>query len=183
MKLSPDDLVVHAAFLGAPGSGKTTLALNVVEQLLLRGIPAILIDRKGDLCGYAHAGAVARRGQRPHRRRPCPAAPRQVDVALYTPGNPSGRPLSIALAPEGLETLPTFERQQVARFAAVALGGMMNYTTRASDQSRLAILARAIELLPRSILVSQWAWKHSLVSSTRRTQPGQRRGPPRPEAV
>ena len=33
------------------------------------------------------------------RRRP---APRAVDVAVYTPGNPQGRPLSIAIAPAGL---------------------------------------------------------------------------------
>ncbi|MEL6290009.1 MAG: AAA family ATPase, partial [Pseudomonadota bacterium] len=44
----------HAAMLGGSGSGKTTLAISVIEQLLLRGIPAILIDRKGDLCSYAN---------------------------------------------------------------------------------------------------------------------------------
>ena len=40
----------HAAVLGGSGSGKTTLALSLIEQLLLKGIPAVLIDRKGDLC-------------------------------------------------------------------------------------------------------------------------------------
>ncbi|MBU2531855.1 MAG: DUF853 family protein, partial [Alphaproteobacteria bacterium] len=44
----------HAAFLGGSGSGKTTLALSLIEQLLSRGIPAVLIDRKGDLCSYAN---------------------------------------------------------------------------------------------------------------------------------
>ena len=33
--------------------------MAIVEQLLLRGIPAILIDRKGDLCRYADPGAWA----------------------------------------------------------------------------------------------------------------------------
>ena len=56
MTIDPGDLTRHAAFLGAPGSGKTTAALCVVEQLLLRGIPAILVDRKGDLCSYARRG-------------------------------------------------------------------------------------------------------------------------------
>src|SRR5581483_5627925 len=35
----------HAAVLGGSGSGKTTLALCIIEQLLLRGTPAVLIDR------------------------------------------------------------------------------------------------------------------------------------------
>ena len=102
MTLDPEELTRHAAFLGGPGSGKTTVALNLVEQLLLRGIPAILVDRKGDLCGYARAGVVAR-GRWPM---PSLAARRErlrerVDVAVYTPGNPKGRPLSIAIAPAG----------------------------------------------------------------------------------
>lgn len=36
------------------------MALNLIEQLLLRGIPAVLIDRKGDLCGYARAEVWSR---------------------------------------------------------------------------------------------------------------------------
>ena len=44
----------HAAYLGGSGSGKTTLALSLIEQLLLRGIPAVMIDRKGDLASYAN---------------------------------------------------------------------------------------------------------------------------------
>ena len=60
----PGDFTRHAAFLGAPGSGKTTAALCVVEQLLLRGVPAILVDRKGDLCTYAREDMGLRRGSR-----------------------------------------------------------------------------------------------------------------------
>src|SRR4029079_2482262 len=44
----------HTAVLGGSGSGKTTLALCIIEQLLLKGTPAVLIDRKGDLCSYAN---------------------------------------------------------------------------------------------------------------------------------
>ena len=56
LTLEPAELTRHAAFLGAPGSGKTTVAMGLIEQLLLDGIPAILIDRKGDLCAYARPG-------------------------------------------------------------------------------------------------------------------------------
>ena len=51
------DLTQHAAFLGGSGSGKTTAALCLIEQLLEQGVPAVLIDRKGDLCRYADPDA------------------------------------------------------------------------------------------------------------------------------
>jgi hypothetical protein len=45
VRLNKNVLKRHAAVLGGSGSGKTTLALCLIEQLLLRGIPAVLIDR------------------------------------------------------------------------------------------------------------------------------------------
>ena len=53
----PIEFAQHAAFLGGSGSGKTTAALNLIEQLLARGVPAVLLDRKGDLCRYADRAA------------------------------------------------------------------------------------------------------------------------------
>jgi len=108
---------------GGTGSGKTTVALSLIEQLLVRGIPAILVDRKGDLCGYASEAAWSRpladaalveRRQRLRDR---------VEMAVYTPGNPNGRPLSIAIAPAGLGQSGSFERSRVARYAASRAGG------------------------------------------------------------
>jgi Helicase HerA, central domain len=145
--MSSSDLTRHATFLGAPGSGKTTAALCVVEQLLLRGVPAILIDRKGDFCSYAQAdmglrnsvaGGLADRAARLRAT---------VDVALFTPRRPDGRPLSIAVIPAGLGVLPALEREHAAKFTAAAVAGMMNYGDRQRDQSCLAILRKAIELL------------------------------------
>ena len=147
VSLSAGELTRHAAFIGAPGSGKTTVALGLIEQLLLQGIPAILIDRKGDLCVYARPGMsirdeldgpLAERGEQLRRH---------VEIALYTPRRSDGRPLSIAAVPAGLGALPDLERRQAARFAASALAGMMNYSNRKPDQSLLAILGRAIDLL------------------------------------
>lgn len=43
------DLVTHAVCIGMTGSGKTGLCLALVEEALLDGIPALLIDPKGDL--------------------------------------------------------------------------------------------------------------------------------------
>ena len=98
----------HAAFLGGSGSGKTTLALTLIEQLLLRGVPAILLDRKGDLCSYANPEAWEKPtddpGMMPYRQ----LLRDHMEVAVYTPGTlgNAGRPLSIAITPPGLGQLP-----------------------------------------------------------------------------
>jgi len=147
VSLADGELTRHAAFIGAPGSGKTTVALGLVEQLLLQGIPAILIDRKGDLCAYARPGMGLRDGLDGPLAERGEQLRRNVEVALYTPRRSDGRPLSIAAVAAGLGALPDLERRQAARFAASALAGMMNYGDRKQDHSLLAILGRAIDLL------------------------------------
>ncbi len=43
------DLTTHGMIVGMTGSGKTGLALGLVEEAAMDGVPAILIDPKGDL--------------------------------------------------------------------------------------------------------------------------------------
>jgi Helicase HerA, central domain len=43
------DLTTHGAILGMTGSGKTGLAIVMIEEALLAGIPCLLLDPKGDL--------------------------------------------------------------------------------------------------------------------------------------
>jgi len=43
------DLTTHAVIIGMTGSGKTGLALGLLEEALIDGIPVIAIDPKGDL--------------------------------------------------------------------------------------------------------------------------------------
>jgi hypothetical protein len=43
------DLVTHAVCVGMTGSGKTGLCIDLIEEAALDGVPAILIDPKGDL--------------------------------------------------------------------------------------------------------------------------------------
>ncbi|MBU1210782.1 MAG: DUF853 family protein [Alphaproteobacteria bacterium] len=138
----------HSAVLGGSGSGKTTLALCVIEQLLLQGIPAILIDRKGDLCSYAnpdvwrtHLDEIAER----HSMREKLAD--AIDVAVYTPGRASGRPISITLLPNGIAELPEHEQQLLANLSSAALGEMLHLKNSATHQKQSGTLSVALRIL------------------------------------
>jgi hypothetical protein len=49
LELDPKDLLTHGLIVGMTGSGKTGLAIVLVEELLRQGVPVIAIDPKGDL--------------------------------------------------------------------------------------------------------------------------------------
>ncbi|MFO7624078.1 MAG: DUF87 domain-containing protein, partial [Anaerolineales bacterium] len=45
----PADLTTHAVVVGMTGSGKTGLCVGLMEEAALNGIPALMIDPKGDI--------------------------------------------------------------------------------------------------------------------------------------
>ena len=47
------DLTTHGVIVGMTGSGKTGLAVVLLEEALLAGIPALIIDPKGDMGNLA----------------------------------------------------------------------------------------------------------------------------------
>ena len=49
LELDPADLLTHGLIVGMTGSGKTGLAIVLLEEVLRRGIPVLAIDPKGDL--------------------------------------------------------------------------------------------------------------------------------------
>jgi len=49
VEYDPDDLTTHAVCVGMTGSGKTGLCVTLLEEAALHGLPAILIDPKGDI--------------------------------------------------------------------------------------------------------------------------------------
>ena len=146
--LNKDVLKRHAAVLGGSGSGKTTLALCIIEQLLLRGTPAVLIDRKGDLCSYANPDVWrAHEGEFAERRGEREKLANSIDVAVYTPGRASGRPISITLLPNGINELPDQEQQLLANMSAAALGDMLHLKNSATHQKQSGTLSVALRIL------------------------------------
>src|SRR6187551_3542068 len=47
--LDSRDLTTHAVCVGMTGSGKTGLCISLLEEAALDGIPALVIDPKGDI--------------------------------------------------------------------------------------------------------------------------------------
>ncbi|MFM7084733.1 MAG: ATP-binding protein [Hyphomicrobium sp.] len=148
ISLNLDILKRHSAVLGGSGSGKTTLALCVIEQLLLQGIPAVLIDRKGDLCSYANPDVwINTDGEIADRHQDLQRLFNSIDVAVYTPGRSSGRPISITLLPNGINELPEHEQQLLANLSAAALGEMLHLKNSATHQKQSGTLSVALRIL------------------------------------
>jgi Helicase HerA, central domain len=112
------DLTTHGLVVGMTGSGKTGLGVVLVEEALLSGVPALVIDPKGDLAGLAltFPGLTAEEF-RPWVGDADPAAVatswreglaswgidgarvgalrQAADVVVYTPGSTAGVPLDV----------------------------------------------------------------------------------------
>lgn len=144
-------LVTHAAFLGSTGSGKTTLALNLIEQALEQGIPVLLLDRKGDLCTYGRTRWWASPGRDAAASARKRALRERVEVAIYTPGAPAGRDLGFAIVPAGLREMSSQERTQACRQAAAAICTMLGYKSTNSDLARQSVLAKALDVLGQDL--------------------------------
>jgi len=112
------DLVTHAVCVGMTGSGKTGLCVTLLEEAAIDGIPAIIIDPKGDLTNllltFPNLSAedfqpwveerdpaqeanfwkegLAKWGQDDERIRRLRDA---ADFRIYTPGSNAGLPVSI----------------------------------------------------------------------------------------
>ncbi len=98
--LAADLLPRHVAILAGAGSGKTVLLRRIVEEAALLGIPAIVLDVNNDLARLGDAWPQPPEAWTPADAAKAAAYGRNVEVAIWTPGRNSGRPMSLALLPD-----------------------------------------------------------------------------------
>jgi hypothetical protein len=113
------DLTTHAVVIGMTGSGKTGLSIGLLEEAAIDGIPSIVVDPKGDLANllltfpdlatedfapWVASGASAEDEARKWRDglaswgqdgARIDRLKNAAEIAIYTPGSRSGRPISI----------------------------------------------------------------------------------------
>lgn len=141
------DLEGHAAFLGTAGSGQAAPALRLVELALEQALPVILVDRRGELCAYADQQFWAEPGVHAQATERKAKLREQLQIAVYTPGEPRGRPVKLPIVPADLAHVPWRERALLARQAAESLGPLMGYHGAVGEMGRLVILGKTIEVL------------------------------------
>jgi hypothetical protein len=157
-------LNTHALIVGMTGSGKTGLGAVMLEEAAIDGIPAIVVDPKGDLgsllltfpdlspssfapwvppgedpasVAERHRRGLAEWGQDGAR---IDRFASSVERVLYTPGSSAGRPLSVmpSLAPPPTRDVDTLRDRAVRTASAfLALAGLP-VDPRAPDHSLLS---------------------------------------------
>ena len=150
VELDPTLTAKHMVFLGGSGSGKTTTALMLIEQLLARGVPTVLVDRNGGLCGYADPATWRLPSDDPATEELRRTLADHVDVALFTPGKPEGRSLELPAAPPGLGGYPEDAREITTRIASNALAEAMTSSRGVMAQRKRAALQLAMSELAAS---------------------------------
>ncbi|RKQ91832.1 uncharacterized protein DUF87 [Solirubrobacter pauli] len=125
LDLDPADLTTHGVIVGMTGSGKTGLAIVLLEEVLAAGIPALILDPKGDMGNLAGD-----------------------DVTIYTPGSEAGVPLNLigSLAPPPLSWDSEAEalRDEIESIVTSLLG-LVGITADPLASREFVLLANLIE--------------------------------------
>ena len=132
--IEPAELTRHAAFLGASGSGKTTVALAWSSSSCSEGSRRSWSTARGTSARYARPGmGLARPLDDPAPATRAARLRERVEVALYTPGDPTAGRCRSPSRPRASGSFRPFERRAGRPVSPpTALAGMMNYGDRAA---------------------------------------------------
>ena len=86
-----EHLKKHFIALGSSGSGKTVLCKAIIEEAMMKGLPAILVDPQGDIASLIideSNGKVADQKLKQMR---------ETRITIFSPTSSKGIPLSIAV--------------------------------------------------------------------------------------
>lgn len=148
------DLTTHAVCVGMTGSGKTGLCLALLEEAAIDGIPAIIIDPKGDLGNLLLAFPELR----PQDFRPW------LDQADAVRQGLSLDELAVQTAKRWREGLAAWDQppERIARFRDAA--DVAIYTPGSSAGLRLSVL-RSFSAPPAEMLADADALRERIAAS------------------
>ncbi|NMO00119.1 DUF87 domain-containing protein [Gordonia sp. TBRC 11910] len=112
----------HTAIFAGSGSGKTVLIRHLVEQAALQGVSSIVLDINNDLARLGMGWPDGQRTYTDAERKQAQEYLRNVDVAVFTPGRTSGRPLAFAALPDFAAVVD--DRDEFDRAVDAAVGGL-----------------------------------------------------------
>lgn len=191
--VNPDDLCTHGVIVGMTGSGKTGLAISMIEEVLCAGVPVLAIDPKGDLTNLlltfpqlrpedfapwvptgsdpVEVAATWTRGLADWGIGPDRIAALRSNVAMgvYTPGSRSATPLDVV----GSLTAPLADTGGTAGSAGTADAEALEAEVEATTSGLLGLvgidgdpLASPEHLLVSNIVYSAWTAGESLDLAT-----------------
>jgi hypothetical protein len=176
--LEAADLTTHGVIVGMTGSGKTGLGVVLIEEALLAGIPALIIDPKGDLgnllltfpdlkpddfAAWVEGGdpaqvamqwseGLADWGIQPSRIAQLRDA---AEFTIYTPGSTSGVPLNIV---GGLDRPPEgADAESVADEVEGYVSGLLTMVGIEADP-----LASKEHILLSNLIHNAWSSGHDI---------------------
>ncbi|MFN7923741.1 MAG: hypothetical protein U0Q16_26805 [Bryobacteraceae bacterium] len=93
------DLSRHIVMRAGSGSGKTVFVKRLVEEAALCGVPSIVVDVAKDLSLLGDAWPSPPPDWNPEDAELAARYHESVDVQIWTPGRPDGRPVRLPLVP------------------------------------------------------------------------------------
>jgi len=126
-------LTRHTAIFAGSGSGKTVLLRRIVEEAALLGVPAIVLDTNNDLARLGEAWPTRPAGFLEDDVQRAQYYKKMVEVVVWTPGLPGGRPLNLAVLPDFQAISDDEEREQAVDMAWATLVPLIRATGNTKD--------------------------------------------------
>jgi hypothetical protein len=137
----------HAMVLAGEGSAKTILLKRLIEEAVLLGVPAIIVDGGNDLSLLGDERPSAPDGWKLGDDRKARLYHDRSDVVIWTPGIHRGNPLSLEPLPDlGVLTSDPEELEAALSMVVASLGTIVAPASGRNNPATLEVLLGALRL-------------------------------------
>lgn len=141
----------HAVVLAGAGSGKTVLLKRLIEESVLLGVPAIVVDGANDLSLLGDAWSAPPDGWRGDDAEKARRYQERAEVVIWTPGIARGNPLSLNPIPDLAAVANDPDELAAAlQMTVSSLSPIVAQAKGAKNQISLGVLMGALQFFARS---------------------------------